>query len=86
MVAARDHDLVIVPATDGGYVLLLVKADHPELFREIAWSTAQVMKQTKAAADRAGWSVSMLPELTDVDDINDLATLGKLFPRASWHL
>jgi glycosyltransferase A (GT-A) superfamily protein (DUF2064 family) len=44
------------------------------------------MQQTKAAADRAGCFVSLLPELTDVDDINDLATLEKLFPCASWKL
>jgi len=55
-------------------------------WREIVWSSAQVMQQTKAAADRAGCFVSLLPELTDVDDINDLATLEKLFPCASWKL
>jgi hypothetical protein len=62
------HDLVMVPATDGGYCLLATKQYHPELFRNIDWSTERVCRQTLDAVERAGLSIKLLPEMEDVDD------------------
>lgn len=62
-------DAVIAPAFDGGYVLLALKADHPELFENIAWSTAEVLTQTLASAHTRGLSVSITEAFQDVDDI-----------------
>lgn len=76
--ASGKADVVIVPATDGGYVLLLLKADHPELFDQISWSSAEVLPQTLAAAGRCGITVRVLSPLADVDHVNDLSTLGKV--------
>jgi len=83
-VASAEADVVIVPAADGGYVLLLLKANHPELFHQISWSTANVLTQTLAAVDLIGIRVRLLGELADVDDAADLASQEKIFDGSSW--
>lgn len=65
-------DGVIAPALDGGYVLLGVKADHPELFEGIAWSTGEVFSKTEAAARRGGLGLSIMETYSDVDDLDSL--------------
>jgi len=67
------HDLVLGPATDGGYYLLGSRAPQPELLRNKAWSTASVLADTLADARRLGLRVALLPELRDVDTADDLA-------------
>lgn len=62
-------DVVIAPATDGGYVLLALKAEHPKLFENIAWSTGSVFRQTLDSVRAAGLSVSILRPFQDVDDL-----------------
>lgn len=70
--ALDDTDAVIIPAVDGGYVLLgLVRCDT-ELFADIAWSTSAVAQQTLDNLQRAHYSVTQLPELRDIDDPADL--------------
>ena len=44
----------------------------PALFQSIAWSTAQVMAQTRARIDALGMSLHELPTLHDVDEPHDL--------------
>lgn len=70
--ALGDHDVVIGPATDGGYYLVGVTRSRPTLFRDIAWSTDCVLEQTLARAARMGLSVALLPAKTDVDTVDDL--------------
>ncbi len=60
-------ELVLGPATDGGYWLLGLRAPHPEVFASIDWSTSQVRTQTLARAYSAGLRVIELRELSDVD-------------------
>ena len=43
-----DADVVLIPAEDGGYVLIGARAAHPQLFSGIAWGTAAVMQETRA--------------------------------------
>ena len=62
-------DAVIAPASDGGYVLLALKADHPKLFENITWSTAEVLTQTLASAQACGLFVSITKTFQDVDDL-----------------
>ena len=52
--ALRDHDLVLGPATDGGYYLIGLGASRPGLFRGVAWSTPAVLQATLERAARAG--------------------------------
>lgn len=64
-------DVVMGPAKDGGYYLLGLKQHCPELFRNMEWSTASVRSQTVHACQRLALSVSLLPELADIDEAED---------------
>ena len=59
---------VLGPSSDGGYYLLGLKAPHRRLFEDVAWSTAQVARQTRERAAEIGLDVHVLPEWYDVDD------------------
>ncbi len=67
-----DHDLVIGPATDGGYYLIGMNQPHPDLFVGIDWGTQSVLAQTLARAESLGLRVYPLAELPDVDEPADL--------------
>lgn len=71
--ALEQADLVLGPATDGGYYLMGLRAFVPELFESIAWSTERVLAQTLEIANRLGLSIACLPTLTDIDRPEDLA-------------
>src|SRR5262249_10846426 len=44
----RSHDdVVVIPADDGGYVLIGMRRPHPELFSAMRWSTHDVMDETR---------------------------------------
>jgi len=66
------HDLVLGPATDGGYYLIGLKNALPELFTGVDWSTEHVLNQTLQRAQQLQFSTQQLPVWYDVDD---LATL-----------
>ncbi len=70
--ALKTTDMVLGPATDGGYYLLGVRRPVPALFRNIAWGTAAVLAQTLAAAQAARFAHQLLPPLSDVDLPADL--------------
>ena len=69
--ALKVCDVVLGPALDGGYWLVGLRAPQPGLFREIAWSTTEVLAQTEAKARAAGLSVRRLRALSDVDTFDD---------------
>ncbi len=66
-----DHDFVVGPANDGGYYLLGMNAFYPELFQNMEWSTDTVLEKTLSKIN-AEQSVYRLPELIDIDTIEDL--------------
>ena len=70
-------DVVVGPAEDGGYYLIGVRADRlvPELFRDIPWSSADVLSSTLMRCEAVGLSVRTLPVGSDVDTPQDLARL-----------
>jgi rSAM/selenodomain-associated transferase 2/rSAM/selenodomain-associated transferase 1 len=68
-------DLVLGPATDGGYYLLGLNSEAPQLFRGVPWSTAGVMAATLQRARASGLTVAFLPLLSDVDTLEDLRRL-----------
>ena len=72
-------DVVIGPATDGGYYLIGMRQAHPELFRDIPWSTDGVLPRTLAAAESKGLDVALLDVKTDVDTVSDVPA-GYLTP------
>ena len=75
--ALSHADVVLGPATDGGYYLIGVRAPAPSLFRQVPWSTPDVFTCTVERARQAGLTVQTLPELRDVDTVADLAHLPR---------
>ena len=73
-----NHDTVIGPAEDGGYVLLGLKKPIPALFETIAWGTERVFEQTMTALNRLRLSCYTLPVLPDIDRPADLALLDAI--------
>jgi len=67
------HDLVVGPATDGGYYLLGMNKLHHTLFTNKQWSTDTVLSATLADAEHLGLRVAQLPTLADIDSASDLA-------------
>lgn len=74
-------DLVIVPALDGGYVLIGLQKPQPTLFSDIDWGSERVLEQTLKAADRIGLSRQVLEPLSDIDRPEDLTRLRRLGSR-----
>ena len=68
-------DAVVMPAEDGGYVLIGTRAAQPALFDHMHWSTPDVMTQTRARlrALRLTWQEPVT--LWDVDVPEDLQRL-----------
>jgi rSAM/selenodomain-associated transferase 1 len=66
---------VMIPAHDGGYVLLGVPAGWKSLFHGIAWGTPQVAIQTRSLAAAHGASIDELPPIHDIDTVEDLMSL-----------
>jgi uncharacterized protein len=75
-----DADVVLIPAEDGGYVLIGARVAHPHLFSCIAWGSASVMQETRARIAALGLTAIELPALWDVDTEADLARCQKMFP------
>lgn len=69
----QQHDLILGPATDGGYYLIGLQRFMPELFAGIPWSTPDVLQKTVETSEKLGLTLSYLPYLTDVDTAKDLA-------------
>lgn len=62
-----EHDVVIGPASDGGYYLLGMKKNHGFLFDNKAWSTGSVFDESIKDMQQYHLSTGLLPVLTDVD-------------------
>ncbi|HQV80332.1 MAG TPA: TIGR04282 family arsenosugar biosynthesis glycosyltransferase [Agitococcus sp.] len=75
--ALSHSDAVLIPATDGGYVLLGVNQFHEVLFNNIAWSTATVFDKTMVRIQQLEWTATVLPACHDIDEPSDLAYLPK---------
>ena len=76
------HDAVLVPAADGGYVLIGLNAPCPELFTQMAWSTPTVAAETLHRLAALGMRVWLGPTLHDIDEAVDLAHLPDTFSSA----
>lgn len=71
-------DAVFGPSEDGGYYLLALREPHGELFRDVPWSSGEVLAKSLERAEEAGVRVSLLPTWHDVDTAGDLHRLELL--------
>ena len=76
---AAGDDAVLIPAEDGGYVLIGLKWWDARLFTDIAWGTDQVMAATRERLAALDWRWHELPPAWDIDrpaDFERLAASG----------
>jgi uncharacterized protein len=69
--ALTHSDLVLGPATDGGYYLIGMNRRADYLFEGITWSTSQVLSETLNVASQHGLTTTLLHELDDIDTQED---------------
>lgn len=81
--ALRQADAVVAPARDGGYVLIGERRHIPELFRDIPWSTGQVLTATRRRAAEAAVDLREVGGWEDVDDIESLRRLLERSPTST---
>lgn len=74
--ALRGHDAVLVPADDGGYVLLGARRALP--LQRIRWSSPYTLADTTTAFEQNGIRFATLPPIWDVDDAAGLARFDAL--------
>ena len=77
--ALQNSDVVLAPASDGGYVLIGESQHYPQLFSDIAWSTSQVLGETERRI--AQQSISAV-RLDCWEDLDDLASLQRFLQRS----
>lgn len=78
----RHHDATVVPAEDGGYVLIGMRQAGRAAFRQVDWSTDRVMAQTRTRLNELNWRWHEFAPLWDVDRKEDCERLAELFPGA----
>lgn len=72
-VLRREADpLVLGPSIDGGYYLVGLRMNHPEIFHGIPWSTGDVLAATLSAAEAHRLPVTLIPSWYDIDSVDDL--------------
>jgi rSAM/selenodomain-associated transferase 1 len=78
--ALAGHDAAVVPAEDGGYVLIGMRQAAPRVFEAVDWGSGRVMAQTRARLLELGWRWQEFAPLWDVDRGEDLDRLNASFP------
>lgn len=68
---------VLGPATDGGYYLLGLSSFSRAPFVDIAFGGPEVAVDTITALERAGFAVSLLAPLPDIDDLADVESAAQ---------
>jgi rSAM/selenodomain-associated transferase 1 len=68
-------DAVVLPADDGGYVLIGLRQAQPALFADMRWSTPHVMDETRRSLRQLGLTWQEPFTLWDVDVPEDLERL-----------
>jgi rSAM/selenodomain-associated transferase 1 len=69
--ALNEADVVIGPATDGGYYLLGMKKLYPFLFENMPWSQPELRQLTEQVILQHDLTFERLEELTDIDEWAD---------------
>jgi rSAM/selenodomain-associated transferase 1 len=64
-------DIVLGPATDGGYYLIGCARRLPPLFENVAWSTSRVLHDSIRRLSDSSWRLALLPPWYDVDTLDD---------------
>lgn len=76
--ALDESEVVLGPASDGGYYLIGFSALLPMLFSGIPWGTSEVFRQTVRLLDTNSIRWQCLRESFDLDTYEDLVNLHRL--------
>ena len=71
---------MLIPAEDGGYVLIGSRTPQPELFSGVGWGTPTVLAETHERIAALNLKAVELSPLWDVDTESDLARLERELP------
>jgi len=74
VLAAGQAQVVLGPATDGGYHLVGLTEPQPALFQGPVWSSRTVLTDTLRLARQLGLRVHLLDPWPDIDTCDDLRT------------
>jgi rSAM/selenodomain-associated transferase 1 len=73
-------DVILIPAEDGGFVLIGTCSVQPRLFTDIAWGTDTVLAETRTRAIALRLGLTEQSPLWDIDTESDLARLEHEYP------
>jgi uncharacterized protein len=74
-ISLQENDVAVIPAEDGGYVLIAMTKPQETLFTNIAWGSSRVMQETRRGALTSGLTMHEFAPLWDVDQLKDLERL-----------
>lgn len=74
----QGHGATLLPAEDGGYVLIGLRHDAPGVFERIDWSSERVLTQTRERLRALGLAWHEGETLWDVDRPADVERLSRL--------
>lgn len=77
-------EVILIPAEDGGYVLIGTRSVQPSLFTDIAWGKNSVLAETRGRVIVHRLVLTERPPLWDVDTEDDLARLEREYPELLW--
>jgi glycosyltransferase A (GT-A) superfamily protein (DUF2064 family) len=72
LLLTHEAEVVFGPCHDGGYYLVGMRKPHPELFRDIPWSTADVLSMSLEKSRTLGLTVKLLSFWNDLDTFEDV--------------
>jgi len=74
------NDVILIPAEDGGYVLIGMRSAQPCVFSRIAWGTKTVLAETRTRIIEQRLMRVECPPLWDVDTEADYLRLEREYP------
>ena len=75
--ALADHPVVMGPCRDGGYYLIGLRRPVEGIFSGISWGGDRVLRDTVSILRRQRCNYRLLPELFDIDRLDDLKRLNE---------
>lgn len=80
--ALQQSEVVLAPASDGGYVLIGESRHHPPLFSAMPWSVPDLMDKTREVLTEREIPWTLLPGWEDIDDAASLSRLVERSPKS----
>jgi uncharacterized protein len=74
------NDVTLIPAEDGGYVLIGTRTPQPAIFAGIAWGASTVLAETRARVIEQRLMLTEQPPLWDIDTEAEFVRLEREFP------